>query len=76
MTSRKPPERPDDDVQSEILQAVHDALNDLAPLKDPAEDQPAAETQNPVPHLVKADEVEVEIDRMEAYLRGPTAFTA
>jgi PHD/YefM family antitoxin component YafN of YafNO toxin-antitoxin module len=75
MTSRKPPERPDD-VQSEILQAVHDARNDLAPMKDTVEDQPVAETQNAAPRVVKADDVEVEIDRMEAYLRGPTAFTA
>ncbi len=76
MTPRKPPVTPDDDVQSEILQAVHDALNDPTPLNDPVEDQPVAETQNAAPRLVKADEVEVEIDRMEAYLRGPTAFTA
>ncbi len=75
MTPRKPPENPDD-MQSEILQAVHDALNDLTPLNDPAEDQPAAETQNAAPHTAKAEDVEVEIDRIEAYLRGPTAFTA
>jgi hypothetical protein len=45
-------------------------------MKDTVEDQPVAETQNAAPRVVKADDVEVEIDRMEAYLRGPTAFTA
>jgi hypothetical protein len=72
MTPRQPPENPDDDVQSELLQAVHEALNDLAPINDPVEEQPLTETQQDVP----PGETEVEIDRIEAYLRGPTAFTA
>ena len=72
MTPRKPPESPDDDMQSEILQAVHNALNDIAPVNTPAKDQPAAEADQAKP----SDETEVEIDRIEAYLRGPTAFTA
>ena len=38
MTPRLPPENPDDDVQSELLQAVHTALNDLAPINDPVEE--------------------------------------
>ena len=69
MTPRKPPEHPDDEMQDEILQAVHDALNDFAALSDPAAEQPLAGTQH-------AEDVAVEIDRIEAYLRGPTAFTA
>ncbi len=72
MTPRQPPEGPDDDMQSEILQAVHNALNDIAPVNNPAEDKPATETDQAKP----TDETEVEIDRIEAYLRGPTAFTA
>jgi hypothetical protein len=76
MSPRLPPESPDDDEQSELLQAVHNALNELAPLTDPADDQPIAEAQQDVPPLEAPDETEVEIDRIEAYLRGPTAFTA
>ncbi len=71
MTPRQPPESPDD-MQSEILQAVHNALNDITPVHDPANELPARETQPAKP----SDETEVEIDRIEAYLRGPTAFTA
>jgi hypothetical protein len=76
MAPRKPLENPDDDMQSEILQAVHDALNDLAPLSDPVEEQPVPAARQAAPHALKAEDVEVEVDRIEAYLRGPTAFTA
>jgi len=72
MTPRQPPESPDDNMQSELLQAVHNALNDITPVKDPAENQPVRETKPAKP----SDETEVEIDRIEAYMRGPTAFTA
>jgi hypothetical protein len=55
---------------------VHRALNDITPVSDPAHEQP--ETGNDAPRLVKDHEVDVEAeqDRIEAYLRGPTAFTA
>jgi hypothetical protein len=76
MTPRLPPENPDDDEQSELLRAVHKALNDLAPINDPVEEQPLTETQQDVKPSLSPDETEVEIDRIEAYLRGPTAFTA
>jgi hypothetical protein len=76
MTPRLPPENPDDDEQSELLRAVHKALNDLAPINDPVEEQPLAETRQDVKPSLSPDETEVEIDRIEAYLRGPTAFTA
>jgi hypothetical protein len=76
MTPRLPPENPDDDEQSELLRAVHKALNDLAPMNDPVEEQPLAERQQDVKPSLSPDETEVEIDRIEAYLRGPTAFTA
>ena len=75
MAPRQPPENPDD-VQSELLQAVNEALNDLAPVNDPVEDLPLTETQQAPQEPVSPDETEVEIDRIEAYLRGPTAFTA
>ncbi|WP_262296666.1 hypothetical protein [Microvirga sesbaniae] len=76
MTPRLPPENPDDDEQSELLQAVHRALNDLAPITDPVENLPLAEAKPDEPAVPSPDETEVEIDRIEAYLRGPTAFTA
>jgi hypothetical protein len=76
MTPRLPPENPDDDEQSELLRAVHKALNDLAPMNDPVEEQPLTERQQDVKPSLSPDETEVEIDRIEAYLRGPTAFTA
>lgn len=72
MTPRQPPESPDNDEQSEILQAVHKALNEIAPVNDPIEDQPLTETQQ----VEAVDKNDVEIDRIEAYMRGPTAFTA
>ncbi|MEE1657945.1 hypothetical protein VB618_17225 [Microvirga sp. CF3062] len=72
MTPRRPPDRPDDDKPSELQPSVHKAPKDIA-----------SENENPVPkfnrdqpRLVKAEDVEVEVDRIEAYLRGPTAFTA
>ena len=88
MTPRLPPENPVDDEQSELLRAVHKALNDLAPMNDlapindlapmnnPVEEQPLAKTRQDVKPSLSPDETEVEIDRIEAYLRGPTAFTA
>ena len=76
MSSRHPPESPDDDKQSELLQEGHNALNDITPVNDHAEEQPAAENERDAPRLVKEDDAKAELDRMEAYLRGPTAFTA
>jgi hypothetical protein len=76
MSPRLPPESPDDDAQSELLQAVQDALNDLTPLTDPTDEQPLTETRPDVHPSTSPDETEVEIDRIEAYMRGPTAFTA
>jgi hypothetical protein len=79
MTPRHPPESPDGDGPSELLRAVHRALSDLTPTTDPADKQPATGTGQKQPSLVKVDEVdadETERDRIEAYLRGPTAFTA
>ena len=72
MTPRQPPESPDDEKQRDFLQAVHNALNDITPVTE----KPVPETEREAPRLVKAEDVDVEIDRIEAYLRGPTAFTA
>ncbi|MBM6583368.1 hypothetical protein ILT44_24510 [Microvirga sp. BT689] len=78
MTPRHPPERPDDDGQSELLRAVHRALKDIKPVNAPADEQAVPSQEETAPRLVKKHDVDVEVedDRIEAYLRGPTAFTA
>jgi hypothetical protein len=76
MAPRQPPENPDDDRQSDLLRAVHRALNDAVPVNAPVEEQPLTEMQQDVPEPEVADETQVEIDRIEAYMKGPTAFTA
>jgi hypothetical protein len=70
MTSRHPPESSDDDEQIKRLQDLHKALHGTTP----ANKQPAPNAKQDSPHLVTAEEAE--LDRMEAYLKGPTAFTA
>jgi hypothetical protein len=72
MTPRQPPDKTEDDKQSELLRAIHRSINDLTPVKE----QPAPRTEQDAPRLVQPEDVEVELDRIEAYLRGPTAFTA
>ena len=70
MTSRQPPESSDDDEQIKHLQALHKSLQESTAI----DKLPVAEIKQDAPHLATAEEAE--IDRMEAYLRGPTAFTA
>ena len=76
MAPRQPPENPDDDRQSDLLRAVHRALNDAVPVNAPVEEQPLTEMQQDLPEPESVDETQVEIDRIEAYMKGPTAFTA
>ena len=76
MAPRQPPENPDDDRQSDLLRAVHRALNDAVPVNAPVEEQPLTEMQQDVAEPEVVDETQVEIDRIEAYMKGPTAFTA
>lgn len=81
MTPRQPQENADEEVQNEILQAVHEALDDPAQVKTLADDQLLAATQQDAPLLQEVKEpaaadARVEIDRIEMYLKGPTAFTA
>ena len=76
MAPRQPPENPDDDRQSDLLRAVHRALNDAVPVNAPVEEQPLTEMQQNLPEPESVDETQVEIDRIEAYMKGPTAFTA
>lgn len=70
MAPRQPPESSDDDEQIKHLQALHKSLKESTAI----DKLPVAEIKQDEPHLVNAEEVE--LDRMEAYLRGPTAFTA
>ncbi|MBJ6124789.1 hypothetical protein [Microvirga splendida] len=76
MTSRHPSENPDDDEQMKLLRAVHDSLNYKPLVSGPADAKPLASAEPNAPHPVKPEDVEAEPDRIEAYLRGPTAFTA
>ena len=70
MAPRHPPESSDDDEQIKHLQALHKALKESTAI----DKLPIADIHQDAPHLATAEEVE--LDRMEAYLRGPTAFTA
>ena len=72
MSPRQPPESPDDDTQRPLPQPAQDALDDTAALTDPAGEDGVPEARQAEP----ADETAVEIDRIAAYLKGPTAFTA
>ena len=77
MTPRHPPESLDDDEkQIKRLPAIHNALNYTPLVHGPADAQSRPGEEQDAPRLVKPEDVEVEIDRMEAYLKGPTAFTA
>jgi hypothetical protein len=69
---------PGDDVEESLLQAVHTALNDAVIVNAPADEEQPADTQDdvPPPEEEPEDPTRVEADRIEAYLRGPTAFSA
>jgi hypothetical protein len=74
MTPRQPPDNASDSPQDESLPKDRDAL-DGGPANDSAKPRPAAERQDAA-QPDDADRTQVEIDRIEAYLRGPTAFSA
>lgn len=69
MAPRHPPERPDDKPAA-LKQPIENAPDDGTP----ANGRRVPESERNEPRLVTQEEVE--IDRMEAYLKGPTAFTA
>ena len=70
MAPRQPPESSDDEEQIKHLQALHKALQESTAI----DKLPVADIKQDASRLVEPEEVE--IDRIEAYLRGPTAFTA
>ena len=67
----QPPEKADDPGQDEGL--PNDRA-DAAPANEPGKPRPAAKQDPAQPD--DAEKTQVEIDRIEAYLRGPTAFSA
>ncbi|HLM39815.1 MAG TPA: hypothetical protein VK434_09510 [Microvirga sp.] len=75
MTPRQPPHNASDSPQDESLPKDRDALDGSAPANDSAKPRPTAERQDAA-QPDDADRTQVEIDRIEAYLRGPTAFSA
>jgi len=78
MAPRPPPENPGDDVEESPHQAVHAARNDAVIVNAQADDETPAEAGDevPLPEEDREDPTRVEADRIEAYLRGPTAFSA
>jgi hypothetical protein len=75
MTPRQTDETSEDDVQNQILQAIHEALNDSSEDETPLARMPQAGSPQAHEQAGAAD-TRVELDRAEAYLRGPTAFSA
>jgi len=73
MTPRNPDESPEHDVQDTVPQAIRESLHGITP--GAAEPGPCD-----VSPLVSGQDApvgaEIEFDRVEAYLKGPTAFAA
>ncbi|MCG7391838.1 hypothetical protein MHY87_02825 [Microvirga sp. ACRRW] len=72
MCARSPEESSEEKVQTKILQAIHDALDDTqSPAEPQHKDVPVSQTPQE-----KLLDTKVELDRVELYLKGPTVFTA
>lgn len=69
MAPRQPPESSDDE-QIKHLHALHKTLKESTAI----DKLPVADIKQDAPRAGEAEEVE--LDRIEAYLKGPTAFTA
>jgi hypothetical protein len=76
MTPRQTDETSEDDVQNQILQAIHEALNDSSEDETPLARMPQQAGSPQAHEQAGAADTRVELDRAEAYLRGPTAFSA
>jgi hypothetical protein len=72
MTPRHPPDRPDDDTPSALNPPAHDTPDDVTPENE----RPVRANKHDAAHGAEAEDRDDELDRIEAYLRGPTAFTA
>ncbi|HZB62420.1 MAG TPA: hypothetical protein VE423_07120 [Microvirga sp.] len=73
--ARHPPDTADDPSQDKSLPKDRATLKGAAPANDPKKPRPVAKQQDAA-QPDHADRTQVEIDRIEAYLRGPTAFSA
>jgi hypothetical protein len=71
MAPRHPPDKPDDEPSK--LQQVSENAPDTV---TPANEHRVPKTERDAPRPAQAEDEDVELDRIEAYLRGPTAFTA
>ena len=72
MASRHPPDRPNADEPSEPKPPARNTPSDITPVNE----HPVSENKRNAPRIVKAEDADDELDRIKAYLRGPTAFTA
>ena len=70
--ARQPSDQADDPRQDE---SPPNDRADAAPANDPGKPRPVA-TKPDAAQPDHGDKTQVEIDRIEAYLRGPTAFSA
>ena len=73
--ARQPSDNADDPSQDESLPNDRATLDGAAPASDPKKPRPVA-TKPDAAQPDHGDKTQVEIDRIEAYLRGPTAFSA
>lgn len=73
MAPRNPKEKHQEDVQKEAPQAIDNTFNNTpeAPVDPVQHSVPLVD-----PQQEEALDTRVELDRLEIYLKGPTAFTA
>ena len=71
--TRNPQDSPEENAQNNVLQPFHDALGSEKPelIGPRRHDAPVFQTEPE-----RALDTKVELDRLEAYLKGPTVFTA
>ncbi len=73
MTPRNPENSSDLYVQRKPLQGIHETLDD--PTRAAAVSQPHS-APVPAPRQDESADGKLALDRVEAYLKGPTAFSA
>lgn len=73
MTPRNPEESSDMDLQNGALQDAHETINDTT---HAAPVSAVRSTLPPASRPDEADDAKAARDRVEAYLKGPTVFSA
>ncbi len=76
MIPRQPPGSSNEPTQDRSLPTAGGAPDSGAPADNSVKALPPAEEGRDAAQPGNPDGTEVELDRFEAYLRGPTAFTA